>query len=68
MLPSNRKVRITLALSPELTKVLDNYTVPFELSRSFFVAEALWAYLNHLDKDMKPATKKRFQNQKALAA
>jgi len=68
MLPSTRKLRITLALSPELTEALDNYAVPFAVSRSVFVEEALWVYLNQLDKHLKPANKKRFQNQEALAA
>jgi len=68
MLPSTRKLRITLALSPELTEALDNYAVPFEVSRSVFVEEALWVYLNQVDKHLKPANKKRFQNQEALAA
>lgn len=68
MLPSTRKLRITLALSPELTEALDNYAVPFEVSSSVFVEEALWVYLNQVDKHLKPANKKRFQNQEALAA
>jgi len=68
MLPSTRKLRLTLALSPKLTEALDNYAVPFEVSRSVFVEEALCVYLNQLDKHLKPANKKRFQNQEALAA
>lgn len=68
MLPSERKLRISFALSPKLTRELDGYTESFDVSRSAFVEEALWVYLNELDKHFKPATKKRFQNQEALAA
>ena len=67
MLSTTRKLRITLALSPELTEALDNYAVSFRVSRSVFTEEALWIYLNQLD-HMKSKTKKRFQNEEALAA
>jgi len=68
MLSTTRKLRITLALSPEFTEALDNYAVSFGVSRSVFTEEALWIYLNQLDKHMKSQTKKRFQNEEALAA
>lgn len=68
MLPSVRKLRCSFALSPELIQALNDYSASFEVSRSVFTEEALWIYLDHLDKHMKPENEKQFQNQEALAA
>jgi metal-responsive CopG/Arc/MetJ family transcriptional regulator len=68
MLPSERKLRISFALSPKVTRELDGYAESFDVSRSVFVEEALRIYLKELDKHFKPATKKRFENQQAMAA
>lgn len=68
MLSTARKLRISFALSPDLTEALDNYAVSFGVSRSAFAEEALWIYLNHLDKHMESKTKTRFQNEETLAA
>ncbi|MEG4917488.1 hypothetical protein [Microcoleus sp. B4-D4] len=68
MLSTTRKLRISFALSPELTEALDNYAVSFGVSRSAFTEEGLWIYLNQLDKHMESKTKTRFQNEDALAA
>ena len=68
MLPSERKLRISFALSPKLAEDLDTYAEAFDVSRSGFVGEALRVYLNQLGKHYKPANKKRFENQEARAA
>jgi metal-responsive CopG/Arc/MetJ family transcriptional regulator len=68
MLPSERKLRISFALSPKLAGELDEYAESFDVSRSAFVEEALQVYLKELGKHYKPSAKKRFENQQALAA
>jgi len=68
MLPSERKLRISFALSPKLARELDGYAESFGVSRSAFVEEALRIYLKELNKHSQPATKKRFGNQEAVAA
>lgn len=68
MLSTARKLRISFALSPDLTEALDNYAASFGVSRSAFAEEALWIYLNHLDKHMESKSKIQFQNEDAQAA
>ena len=68
MLPCTTQLRVTLALSPELTKAIDEYAVPFEVSRSVFVEEAMWLYLNHLDKYAYAGAKVQSHNKEALTA
>ena len=71
MLASERKLRISFSLSPELTRALDEYAASFKVSRSSFAEDALWIYLNSLDKHMKrdnSATISQFQNEEALVA
>ena len=41
MLPSTRKLRVGLALSPELIAEADKFAVPFGVSRSMFFEEAM---------------------------
>lgn len=68
MLSTTRKLRISFALSPDLTEVLDTYAASFGVSRSAFAEEALWIYLNQLDKHMESKSKIQFQNEEVLAA
>ena len=44
MLPADRKLRCSFALSPELIQALNDYSASFEVDRSVFVEEALWIY------------------------
>lgn len=67
MLPSTRKLRVGLALSPELIAEADKYAVPFGVSRSLFFEEAMWIYLDHLDRYVKSEAKPQAQNEEALA-
>ncbi len=68
MLPTTRKLRCFFALSPELIQALNEYSASLDVSRAVFVEYAMWVYLEHLDKHMKPEIEKQFQNQEALAA
>ena len=71
MLASERKLRISFSLSPDLTRALDEYAESFKVSRSSFAEDALWIYLNNLDKHMKPENSvipNQFQNEEALIA
>ena len=68
MLPSTRKLRVGLALSPELIAEADKYAVPFGVSRSMFFEEAMWIYLDHLDRYVKSEAKPQAQNEEAQAA
>jgi hypothetical protein len=68
MLPAARKLRCSFALSPEFIQALNEYSASLDVSRSVFVEDAMWVYLGHLDKHMKPEVEKQFQNQEALAA
>jgi hypothetical protein len=68
MLPAARKLGCSFALSPELIQALNEYSASLDVSRSVFVEDAMWVYLGHLDKHMKPEVEKQFQNQEALAA
>lgn len=71
MLVSERKLRISFSLFPELTRALDEYAESFKVSRSSFTEDALWIYLNSLDRHMKAensATTSQFQNEEALVA
>lgn len=67
MISATKKLRISFALSPDLTEALDDYAASFGVSRSAFAEEALWIYLNHLDKHMESKSKILFQNEDALA-
>ncbi|WP_333202785.1 hypothetical protein [Microcoleus sp. S28C3] len=66
MLPSTRKLRVGLALSPELIAEADKFAVPFGVSRSTFFEEAMWIYLDHLDRYVKSEAKPQAQNEEAL--
>ncbi|MEO6860134.1 MAG: protease HtpX [Microcoleus sp.] len=68
MLPSTRKLKVGLALSPELISESDKYAVPLGVSRSVFFEEAMWIYLNHLDRYVNSEVKTQTQNEEALAA
>ena len=70
MLPSTRKLRVGLALSPELIAEADKYAVPFGVSRSVFFEEAMWIYLDHLEKHVNSESEAETQpqNEKALVA
>lgn len=68
MLPSTKKLRVGLALSPELIEEADKYAVPFGVSRSLFFEEAMWVYLNHLDKHVNSEAKPQAQNEETLIA
>jgi hypothetical protein len=70
MLLSTRKLRVGLALSPELIAEADKYAVPFGVSRSVFFEEAMWIYLDHLEKHVNSQAEAETQpeNEKALAA
>ena len=71
MMPSERKLRISFSLSPQLTRALDEYAESFKVTRSAFAEDALWIYLNSLDKHMKPENsviQNQFQNEEALVA
>jgi predicted transcriptional regulator len=71
MLASERKLRISFSLSPELRRALDEYAESFKVSQSAFAEDALWIYLNSLDKHMKPESSvapNQFQNEEALVA
>jgi predicted transcriptional regulator len=71
MLASERKLRISFSLSPELRRALDEYAESFKVSRSAFAEDALWIYLNSLDKHMKPESSvapNHFLNEEALIA
>ena len=68
MLPSTRKLRVGLALSPELIAEADKFAVPFGVSRSMFFEEAMWIYLDHLDRYIKSEAKPQAQNEDALVA
>lgn len=71
MLASERKLRISFSLSPKLTRALDEYAESFKVTRSAFAEDALWIYLNNLDKHMKPensASASQFQNKEAQTA
>jgi len=68
MLPSTRKLRVGLALSPELITEADKYTLPFGVSRSLFFEEAMWIYLDHLDRYVKSEAKIQIQNEEAPTA
>lgn len=66
MLQSTRKLRVGLVLSPELIAEADKYAVPFGVSRSLFFEEAMWIYLDHLDRYVKSEAKPRAHNEEAL--
>ena len=69
MLPSTRKLRVGLALSPEFIAEADKYAVPFGVSRSLFFEEAMWIYLDHLDRYVKSEAKtQQIHNEEALVA
>ena len=68
MLPAARKLRCSFALTPELIQALNDYSASFEVSRSVFLEEAMWIYLDHLDKHTKSDSEKQPQNEEALAA
>lgn len=68
MLPSTRKLRVGLALSPELIAEADKYAVPLGVSHSLFFEEAMWIYLDHLDRYVKSEAKPQTQNEEALVA
>ncbi|MEG4009827.1 hypothetical protein QUA41_28140 [Microcoleus sp. Pol11C1] len=68
MLPSTRKLRVGLALSPELIAEADKYARSWGISRLGFFEEAIWLYLERLDKYIRADAKIQSHNKEALAA
>jgi hypothetical protein len=62
------KHSITVYLTESEYLLVTGKASQLETSSSSFTKQALWTYLNQLDKHMESKSKTRFQNEEALVA